>query len=174
MIINVSETLVNNNRVVNVALPSNGDSFVFETEGFFDICGHNFTKFAIKSENDTGNFFSIPVFVESSLSVGSDSVTINGKVFDTALSPNAVVVDGNYKQVLRVYNKHRTARPSSTVDLGDIKLPINEYGDLVLVRVAIPSPYSITDEDTVYWLGQPLKISYVPAIGWLVNLGLVT
>ncbi len=138
---NASESIVDGKRRLNVSLTTDA----FTTNNRLLIGGHGFRYYAINSL-----YWTLPVYVDNSpTEFDTDSVFINGKVFDISKSGAL----GAY--CLTVNDTNGETTPVRYVNFDGILLPVNINGDVIMFYQ--PGGV-ITGESVISWLSRSIRI----------------
>ena len=155
-IIKPSDTIVSGLRRLNVVLPYTVT--LFETNNYCDLGGHRLQWFNINA-----NYRTLPVYVDGGKTVyNGDSAIIDGKVYDI----NKSGAKGAY--CLSVNDTSRDTVPVRNINIDNVSLPVNQYGDVIFASVVVPSPFEILEEDAIHWMGRPIRLVRISLMGWHV------
>ena len=152
-----SETIVSGERRLNVVYANSA----FETQEFFEIGSRRIRAYKVADENGFKHYATLPVYADGSpTAYDGDSAIIDGKVYDINKSGSK----GAY--VLCVKDTGNDTIPVKTIKIDDITLPINQYGDVILYNIGVPSPLEIVEEDAVHWMGRQMRLVRLALMGW--------
>ena len=154
--INPSSTIVSTKRKLNAVIPSMYDTDIFsETEDFIAMGGRRLRLYALDSQHKT-----IPVIGLGGAVNDTKSAHINGNVYDISGS------NGSY--CLELYNTGRDTTPVRNIMIDSVRLPINQYGDVIFAYTPVPSPFENAAEDAVYWMGLPMRLVRMTLMDWMM------
>lgn len=149
----VSETIVNGKRRLNAVIATGSD--IIYTKNFAELGGHRLRSYALNK-----NYATLPIMLDAAPTPADASAIIDGKIFDVDLSGS----NGAY--CLSLNNTNRSIVPVRNVQIGNILLPVNEFGDVILAGIPIPSPLEIVEEDAVSWMNRQLRVVNIALMGW--------